>query len=71
MKKIVTIIILALIAVTFVGALYYLYQKNQEDPIVYETETPSVQTIVKKTVATGSIVPREEILNKAEYFWDY
>jgi len=64
MKKIVTIIILVLIAVTFVGALYYLYQKNQEDPIVYETESPSMQTIVKKTVATGSIVPREEILIK-------
>lgn len=64
MKKIVTIIILLLIAVTFVGALYYLYQKNQEDPIVYETESPSMQTIVKKTVATGSIVPREEILIK-------
>jgi len=64
MKKIVTIIILVLITFTFVGALYYLYQKNQEDPIVYETETPSVQTIVKKTVATGSIVPREEILIK-------
>lgn len=64
MKKTVTFIILILIAVTFVGALYYLYQKNQEDPIVYQTENPSKQTIVKKTVATGSIVPREEVLIK-------
>ncbi|MUP44497.1 efflux RND transporter periplasmic adaptor subunit [Gramella sp. BOM4] len=64
MKKFVTIGILVLIAVTFMGALYYLYQKNQEDPVVYQTEEPSEQTIVKKTVATGKIVPKEEVLIK-------
>jgi HlyD family secretion protein len=64
MKKVFTIIILALIAVTFFGALYYLYQKNQEDPVTYETEQPSEQNIIKKTVATGSIVPKEEVLIK-------
>lgn len=64
MKKSVTIIILVVIAVTFVGALYYLYQKNQEDPVVYKTETPTEETIVKKTVATGKIVPKEEVLIK-------
>ena len=64
MKKSVTIVILAVIAIVFIGSLYYLYQKNQEDPVVYTTETPSKQTIVKKTVATGSIVPREEVLIK-------
>jgi len=64
MKKVVTIIILAVIAITFVGALYYLYQKNLEDPIVYESESPTNQTIIKRTVATGSIVPREEVLIK-------
>src|SRR5690554_4919118 len=64
MKKVVTIIILAVIAITFVGALYYLYQKNLEDPIVYESESPTSQTIIKRTVATGSIVPKEEVLIK-------
>ena len=64
MKKAVTIIVLVLIAVSFVGALYYLYQKNEEDPTVYETEQASVHTIVKKTVATGNIVPKEEVLIK-------
>ncbi|MDT0675045.1 efflux RND transporter periplasmic adaptor subunit [Autumnicola musiva] len=64
MKKVFTIIILAVIAIGFAGALYYLYQKNQEDPVTYETETPSEQNIVKKTVATGSIVPKEEVLIK-------
>ncbi|CAN5266655.1 efflux RND transporter periplasmic adaptor subunit [soil metagenome] len=64
MKKIVTIIVLVVIAITFIGSLYYLYQKNQEDPIVYQVESPVMQTIVKRTVATGSIVPREEVLIK-------
>ncbi|EAR02206.1 efflux RND transporter periplasmic adaptor subunit [Maribacter sp. HTCC2170] len=64
MKKSVTIIILLIIVVAFGGSMYYLYQKNAEDPIVYETEQPSKQTIIKKTVATGSILPLEEVLIK-------
>lgn len=64
MKKSVTIIILLILVVTFGGAMYYLYQKNAEDPTVYETELPSKQTIIKKTVATGSILPLEEVLIK-------
>lgn len=64
MKKSVTIIILIAIFLAFGGSMYYLYQKNEQDPIVYETEKPSTQTIIKKTVATGSILPLEEVLIK-------
>lgn len=64
MKKSVTRIILLLIVVCFGGAMYYLYQKNSEDPVVYETEQASKKTIIKKTVATGSILPLEEVLIK-------
>ncbi len=64
MKKSVTILILACIVVAFAGSMYYLYQKNSEDPVVYETELPSKQSIVKKAVATGSILPLEEVLIK-------
>lgn len=64
MKRVVTIVIIIVICISFVGALYYLYQKNQEDPTVYETEQASIQSIVKKTVATGNIVPKEEVLIK-------
>ena len=64
MKKSVTIITLVFITVTFAGAMYYLYSKNQEDPVVYNTEKPSIQPIVNKTVATGSILPMEEVLIK-------
>lgn len=44
--------------------MYYLYSKNQEDPVVYNTEKPSKQNIVNKTVATGNIIPLEEVLIK-------
>ncbi|WP_053992964.1 efflux RND transporter periplasmic adaptor subunit [Mangrovimonas sp. TPBH4] len=64
MKRTRTVIILMFIVVAFSAALYYLWQKNQEDPIKYTTEGPSEQTIVVKTVATGSIVPKEEVLIK-------
>ena len=64
MKKTVTIFILILIVVSFSGAMYYLYSKNAEDPVVYKTEKPSKKTIIKKTVATGSILPLEEVLIK-------
>jgi len=56
MKRTKTVILLVLIVVVFGAALFYLWKKNQEDPITYTTETPSEQTIMVKTVATGSIV---------------
>lgn len=64
MKRTKTVILLALIVLVFSAALYYLWKKNQEDPVTYTTEEPTEQTIVVKTVATGSIVPKEEILIK-------
>jgi len=50
-----------LILVVFGGTLVFLYHKSQKKPIIFETQTPYVTNIVKKTVATGSIVPRKEI----------
>ncbi len=64
MKKSVTIFILVFIVITFSAAMYYLYSKNAQDPVVYKTEKPSTKSIVKKTVATGSILPLEEVLIK-------
>ena len=64
MKRTKTIIFLLLIITAFGTALYYLWQKNRQNPITYATESPSVQTITLKTVATGSIVPKEEVLIK-------
>ncbi|TXE18018.1 efflux RND transporter periplasmic adaptor subunit [Psychroserpens burtonensis] len=65
MKRTTTVIILLVIVAAFASALIYLWQKNQEDPITYATQMASNQTIVVKTMATGSIVPKEEVLIKS------
>ncbi|MFB9078758.1 efflux RND transporter periplasmic adaptor subunit [Flavobacterium procerum] len=64
MKKGVTITILIFIAIVFFGALYYLYAKNKQSPIVYKTEKAETKTIVKNTIATGNIQPDQEVLIK-------
>ncbi len=64
MKRTGTIITLLLVVISFAVGIWYIYVKDQEDPVVYKTEQASIQTIVKKTVATGSIVPKEEVLIK-------
>ncbi len=45
---------------------YYFYKKANTDPVVYKTEAPFTTDIVKKTVATGSIVPRREVQIKSQ-----
>jgi HlyD family secretion protein len=42
-------------------AFFALWRKSQAKAITYETEQGEVTDIIKKTVATGSIVPREEV----------
>ncbi len=61
MKRILSYLLLALLVLIVGGAFYYLYQKSQSKPVVFETELPEVADIIKKTVATGSIVPRREV----------
>lgn len=64
MKRKGTIITLILIFIAFVAGIYYIWVKDQQDPTVYQMESPSVGNVIKKTVATGSIVPKEEVLIK-------
>jgi HlyD family secretion protein len=61
MKKALKIVIGILILVIFVGTIGYLYKKSQAKPVKYETTTAQVTNIIKKTVATGKVVPRKEI----------
>lgn len=64
MKRTTTVIVLVIIVLSFVTALIYLWKKNQEDPITYTTDKALNKTIVVKTMATGSIEPKEEVLIK-------
>ncbi len=61
MKTALKIFIGLIILVVFGGTIVYLYKKSVAKPTVYETTTAQVTNIIKKTVATGKIVPRKEI----------
>ena len=61
MKKIIKISLLIIILAVFVLTIVYLYGKSKEKPVVYQTEKPFMTNIIKKTVATGSVIPRKEI----------
>lgn len=66
MKKIITIVIIVVLFASFAGTGFFLYQKSVEAPEIFETDSLFVTNIVKKTVATGSIVPRKEIALKSQ-----
>lgn len=61
MKKILSYFLIALVVAIVGGAFFYLYKKSQSKPVKFETELPEIADITKKTVATGSIVPRREV----------
>lgn len=61
MKKIFPVLIIALILGGFAWTLRFLYERSKAPDVVHETESPALTDIVRKTVATGAIVPREEI----------
>lgn len=45
---------------------YFLYSKSKEPDVVFETDSIFTTTIIRKTVATGSIIPRREIEIKSQ-----
>ena len=54
-------IILGIVVVLFIAILIWLKKKNASDIETFKTETAFKANIVKKTVATGKVIPLEEI----------
>jgi HlyD family secretion protein len=61
MRSVLTWVFGISLALIIGGAFLYLYKKSQAKPVIYQTETGDTADITKKTVATGSIVPRREV----------
>lgn len=61
MKKFFRILLIVVVLGIFAGTIGFLYSKSQTKPEVYETTQPFFTDIIRKTVATGSLVPRNEI----------
>ncbi|HEX8549635.1 MAG TPA: efflux RND transporter periplasmic adaptor subunit [Cytophagaceae bacterium] len=66
MKKALKFSLIFLTVGVFVWTLYFLYKKSQTPPVEFKTENPFVTKIVKKTVATGTVIPDEEIEIKSK-----
>jgi HlyD family secretion protein len=61
MKKYVKFGVIVLIVGLFVYTLFFLYQKSKPKVVEIKTKAPFIGNVIKKTVATGSVVPRKEI----------
>ena len=69
MKKGRLFALLGFVLVVVLGAVYtvnFLYEKEQTTEASFESKSPSIGDIVLKTVASGSIQPRQEILIKPQ-----
>ena len=66
MKRIIKILILIL----FIGGLafsgYYLISSNSKSPITFTTETAFKTSIEEKAVATGKVIPEDEVAIKPQ-----
>ena len=65
-KKIKRIVLLSLVGLAVVGTFVFLWKKAQPEVIEYEIVTPERGTVETKTVATGNVEPRYEILIKPQ-----
>ena len=61
MKKFFGYLFAIVLVLLIGGSFLFLYKKSQAKPVIYQTEGPEITDIVKKTVATGSIVPRQSV----------
>ena len=56
MKRVGTIITLAVIVILFIIGIRYIYLKDQKDPVVYQTQNPTIE---------------RRGINQTKYFWNY
>lgn len=66
MRKFLKIFLIVLLAAAVIGTFYYLWAKSRPEVIEYELVSPEIGTIETKTVATGKIEPRDEVLIKPQ-----
>ncbi len=65
-KQIFRALLLILTLGLFIWTIFFFYNKSQTPPVVFQTVVPFDTTIIKKTVATGSVTPRKEVNMKSQ-----
>ena len=66
MKRIINYVLLILLGVIVVVTFIFLWKKSQPQKVTYEIISVTKQNIQKKTVATGKVEPRDEVLIKPQ-----
>src|SRR5574344_1871974 len=66
MKKVLKIAGLVLLGLLVIWTFVFLYQKSRPKIKTYRIETVTRNNIEKRTVATGKVQPRNEILIKPQ-----
>jgi len=66
MKKTGKIILFVLLGAVILSTFGFLWSKSRPKVTIYEIVSPEIGTIENKTVATGKIEPRDEILIKPQ-----
>jgi len=61
MKRYSKLIVAAIVALIFIGTFVFLWQKSQPKEVVYNEFTPKRGDILKTTIITGKIEPRNEV----------
>ncbi|TLP82256.1 efflux RND transporter periplasmic adaptor subunit [Maribacter sp. ACAM166] len=61
MNKIVKYVLIGLLVLGSLWAAAFFIKSNSKSAITYETQKPFISTVEKKTVATGKVVPEDEI----------
>ena len=61
MKKYFKIALWCVAGLFVLYTFYFLYQKSQPEEVVYELLEPEVRDIVKSSVASGRVEPRDEV----------
>ena len=61
MKKVLLILLLIVFILGAFGAASYFINSNKKSIETFETVTPFTSTIIKKTVAAGTVIPEDEV----------
>jgi HlyD family secretion protein len=61
MKKVVKYVLITLMVIGVIYATVFFISTNNKPAVKYETENPAKTSIEKKTVATGKVVPEDQV----------
>lgn len=61
MNKIVKYILIGVLVLGALWAALFFIKSNSKSAITYKTQQPFITTIEKKTVATGKVIPQDEV----------